>query len=160
MTPKEPHRAVTSARRSAPIPGHANAATPVNPTRHCTPADLDRLDALVQEQQSSETRWQAGAEQDANLLALRGPELRAARTRIRAERNRLRENGRHRVSRLHALASALRVGSRSAGTAPRGRWNCRIPRAALVNAYSTNTVRMTNVNGCGGGTGWASARAG
>ncbi|MDD9383077.1 hypothetical protein M8Z33_41825 [Streptomyces sp. ZAF1911] len=74
-----------------------------------SPADLDRLDALVQEQQTAETRWQAGAEQDANLLALRGPALRAARTRIRAERDRLRENGRHRVSRLHALAPALRT---------------------------------------------------
>ncbi|MER5764597.1 hypothetical protein [Streptomyces sp. NPDC002082] len=72
-----------------------------------SPADLDRLDALVQEQQSAETRWQAGAEQDANLLALRGPELRAARVRIRAERDRLRENGRHRVSRLHALRTEL-----------------------------------------------------
>ncbi|MCM1976482.1 hypothetical protein [Streptomyces sp. G1] len=74
-----------------------------------SPADLDRLDALVQEQQSAETRWQAGAEQDANLLALRGPELRAARVRIRAERDRLRASGRHRVSRLHALAPALRT---------------------------------------------------
>lgn len=74
-----------------------------------SPADLDRLDALVQEQQTAETRWQAGAEQDANLLALRGPEFRAARTRIRAERDRLHESGRHRVSRLHALAPALRT---------------------------------------------------
>ncbi|MCP3759389.1 hypothetical protein [Streptomyces sp. TBY4] len=74
-----------------------------------SPADLDRLDALVQKQQTAETCWQAGAEQDANLLALRGPELRAARVRLRAERDRLRETGRHRVSRLHALAPALRT---------------------------------------------------
>ncbi|MFJ4781665.1 hypothetical protein [Streptomyces sp. NPDC088762] len=74
-----------------------------------SPTDLDRLDALVQEQQAAETRWQARAEQDANLLGLRGPELRAARTRIRAERDRLRENGRHRISRLLALAPALRT---------------------------------------------------
>ncbi|MFF3216983.1 hypothetical protein ACFYYB_40975 [Streptomyces sp. NPDC002886] len=74
-----------------------------------SPADLDHLDALVQKQQSAETRWQAGAEQDANLLALCGPQLRAARTRIRAERDRLRATGRHRVSRLHALTPALRT---------------------------------------------------
>ncbi|MGW1643086.1 hypothetical protein [Streptomyces lavendulae] len=71
------------------------------------PDELARLDALVQEQQTAETRWQARAEQDAGVLRLRGPELRAARARIRAERDRLRENGTHRVSRLRALAPAL-----------------------------------------------------
>ncbi|MFE2250016.1 hypothetical protein [Streptomyces lavendulae] len=73
------------------------------------PDELTRLDALVQEQQTAETRWQASAEQDAGVLRLRGPELRAARARIRAERDRLRENGTHRVSRLRALAPALRA---------------------------------------------------
>ncbi|MFE2275547.1 hypothetical protein ACFXB4_40815 [Streptomyces lavendulae] len=73
------------------------------------PDELARLDALVQEQQTAETRWQASAEQDADVLRLRGPELRAARAAIRAERDRLRENGTHRVSRLRALAPALRA---------------------------------------------------
>ncbi|MFD3875188.1 hypothetical protein [Streptomyces sp. NPDC058623] len=73
------------------------------------PDQLTQLDALVQEQQTAETRWRAGAEQDAAVLRLRGPELRAARARIRTERDRLRESGTHRVSRLLALAPALRV---------------------------------------------------
>ncbi|MFD0270863.1 hypothetical protein ACFVGY_30510 [Streptomyces sp. NPDC127106] len=73
------------------------------------PDELAQLDALVQEQQTAETRWQAGAEQDADMLRLRGPELRAARARIRAERDLLRENGTHRVSRLRALGPALRA---------------------------------------------------
>ncbi|MFD6879694.1 MULTISPECIES: hypothetical protein [unclassified Streptomyces] len=73
------------------------------------PDELTRLDALVQEQQTAETRWQAGAERDADVLKLRGPELRAARARIRAERDRLRANGTHLVSRLRALAPALRA---------------------------------------------------
>ncbi|WP_331738947.1 hypothetical protein [Streptomyces sp. NBC_01276] len=73
------------------------------------PDELMRLDALVQEQQTAETRWQASAEEDADVLRLRGPELRAARARIRAERDRLRKNGTHRVSRLRALAPALRA---------------------------------------------------
>ncbi|MFD8952467.1 hypothetical protein ACFV0B_26830 [Streptomyces xanthophaeus] len=72
-----------------------------------SPTDLERLDALVEEQRIAETRWQAGAEQDADVLRLRGPELRAARAYIRAERDRLRENGTHRVSRHRALAPAL-----------------------------------------------------
>lgn len=74
-----------------------------------SPTDLERLDALIEEQQRTETRWQARTERNADVLQLRGPELRAARAHIRAERNRLRENGTHRVSRLHALAPALRA---------------------------------------------------
>ncbi|MFJ4320861.1 hypothetical protein ACIP46_37115 [Streptomyces lavendulae] len=69
--------------------------------------DLERLDTLVEAQQRDEIRWQAGAEQAADVLHLRGPELRAARARIRAERDRLRNNGTHRVSRVRALAPAL-----------------------------------------------------
>nr|WSW57127.1 hypothetical protein OG513_00045 [Streptomyces sp. NBC_00998] len=52
------------------------------------PADLDRLDALVDAQKTAETRWQASAEQQAGLL-----DLRAGRARIRGERDRLRETG-------------------------------------------------------------------
>ncbi|MFF2580048.1 hypothetical protein [Streptomyces goshikiensis] len=73
------------------------------------PADLDRLDALVTAQQTAETRWQASAEQQAGLLDLRGPALRAARARIRGERARLRESGTHRVTRWRALAPVLRA---------------------------------------------------
>ncbi|MFF3015354.1 hypothetical protein [Streptomyces sp. NPDC057939] len=72
-----------------------------------SPTDLERLDTLIEEQRTAETRWQAKAEQDTDVLRLRGPELRAARAWIRAERDRLRENGTHRVSRHHALAPAL-----------------------------------------------------
>ncbi|WP_331739971.1 hypothetical protein OG590_39490 (plasmid) [Streptomyces goshikiensis] len=71
------------------------------------PADLDRLDAIVNAQQTAETRWQAAAEQQVGLLDLRGPALRAARARIRGERDRLREAGTHRVTRWRALAPAL-----------------------------------------------------
>ncbi|MFF4013416.1 hypothetical protein [Streptomyces sp. NPDC001717] len=73
------------------------------------PADLARLDALVDAQKTAETRWQASAEQQASMLDLRGPALRAARTRIRSERDRLRETGTHRVTRWRALAPALRA---------------------------------------------------
>ncbi|MCX5192307.1 hypothetical protein OOK31_00095 [Streptomyces sp. NBC_00249] len=72
-----------------------------------SPSDLDRLDALVQEHQTAETKWQADAEQTAGVLNLRGPGLRTARARIRAERDRLRESGRHRVTRRRALTPAL-----------------------------------------------------
>ncbi|MFJ9342349.1 hypothetical protein ACIRP0_24115 [Streptomyces sp. NPDC101733] len=71
------------------------------------PADLDRLDAIVAAHQADETRWQANAEQDAQVLDLRGPALRAVRTRIRIERDNHRESGRHRVTRWRALAPAL-----------------------------------------------------
>ncbi|MFF4104377.1 hypothetical protein [Streptomyces sp. NPDC001903] len=73
------------------------------------PADLDRLDAYVDAQKTAETRWQAAAEQQAGLLDLRGPALRAARARIRGERDRLRETGTHRVTRWRALAPLLRA---------------------------------------------------
>ncbi|MFB7058973.1 hypothetical protein ACFCXT_38350 [Streptomyces vinaceus] len=73
------------------------------------PADLDRLDALVDPHKTAETRWQAAAEQQAGLLDLRGPALRAARARIRGERDRLRESGTHQVTRCRALAPALRA---------------------------------------------------
>ncbi|MEV0987799.1 hypothetical protein [Streptomyces sp. NPDC049949] len=73
------------------------------------PADLARLDAYVDAHKTAETRWQAAAEQQAGLLDLRGPALRAARTRIRGERDRLREAGKHRVTRWRALAPALRA---------------------------------------------------
>lgn len=73
------------------------------------PDQLSLLDALVAEQQSTELRWQAAAEQRAGLLGLRGPELRAARARIRSDRDRLRQAGTHRVTRWHALAPALRT---------------------------------------------------
>lgn len=69
------------------------------------PADLDRLDELVREQRAAESRWQAAAEE--GLAGLRGAALRAARARIRAERNRRREDGRHRVTRWRLLAPAL-----------------------------------------------------
>ncbi|MFE9803509.1 hypothetical protein ACFYP6_32430 [Streptomyces goshikiensis] len=71
------------------------------------PADLDNLDRLVAEQQESESRWQAAAEARADLPGLRGAAFRSARARIRAERNRYREEGRHRVTRWRALAPAL-----------------------------------------------------
>ncbi|MGW2997938.1 hypothetical protein ACWDA9_42045, partial [Streptomyces sp. NPDC001193] len=73
------------------------------------PADLDRLDALVNAHKTAETRWQATAEQQAGLLDLRGPALREARARIRGERDRLREAGTHQVTRWRALAPALRA---------------------------------------------------
>ncbi|MGW3061885.1 hypothetical protein ACWC98_39125 [Streptomyces goshikiensis] len=73
------------------------------------PADLDRLDAHVDAQKTAETRWQAAADQHAGVLELLGPALREARTRIRAERERLRETGTHRVTRWRALAPALRT---------------------------------------------------
>ncbi|MFI1152544.1 hypothetical protein [Streptomyces sp. NPDC020817] len=73
------------------------------------PTDLDRLDAHVDAHKTAETRWQATAEQQAGLLDLRGPALRAARARIRGERDRLREAGTHRVTRWRALAPALRA---------------------------------------------------
>ncbi|MGW6952870.1 hypothetical protein [Streptomyces xanthophaeus] len=73
------------------------------------PADLAGLDALVAIHQAAEARWQAAAEQDASLAVLRGAELRAARVRIRAERDRLREAGHHQVTRWRALAPALRA---------------------------------------------------
>ncbi|MFD7084931.1 hypothetical protein [Streptomyces sp. NPDC059918] len=73
------------------------------------PEDLNRLDALVTAQQGAEIRWQAAAEQQAGMLDLRGPALRAARARIRGERDRLRENGTHQVTRWRALAPALRA---------------------------------------------------
>ncbi|MFF3863314.1 hypothetical protein [Streptomyces sp. NPDC002209] len=73
------------------------------------PADLDQLDTLVNAQKTAETRWQAATEQQARLLDLRGPALRAARTRIRGERDRLREAGTHQVTRWRALAPALRA---------------------------------------------------
>lgn len=71
------------------------------------PADLDRFDALVAAHQAAETRWQASAERDSGLLALRGAERRAALARIRTERDRLRETGRHLVTRWRALTPAL-----------------------------------------------------
>ncbi|MFD7029210.1 hypothetical protein ACFWAR_14370 [Streptomyces sp. NPDC059917] len=73
------------------------------------PADLDRLDDLVAEQQADELRWQAGVERAAGTLTLRGAALRGARERIRIERDRLRETGHHRVTRRRALAPALRA---------------------------------------------------
>ncbi|MEU9235128.1 hypothetical protein [Streptomyces subrutilus] len=73
------------------------------------PEDLNRLDVLVTAQQAAETRWQAAAEAHAGVLDLRSAALRQARTRIRAERERLREAGTHRVTRWRALAPALRV---------------------------------------------------
>ncbi|MER7122265.1 hypothetical protein [Streptomyces goshikiensis] len=79
------------------------------------PADLDRLDALVTAQKTAETRWQAAAEQHAGVLELRGAALREARARIRAERERLRETGTHRVTRARALASALRTELKTRG---------------------------------------------
>lgn len=68
------------------------------------PEGLDRLDALVDTHQSAETRWQAAAEQEAGLLNLRGVAWRQAHAELRAERDRLREDGRHRVNRWRALA--------------------------------------------------------
>ncbi|QEV49533.1 hypothetical protein CP980_34995 [Streptomyces vinaceus] len=79
------------------------------------PADLDLLDALVAEQQDAERRWQASAEDAADIPHLRGAALRAARARIRAERDQRRDDGRHRVTRWRALAPALRVELEAAG---------------------------------------------
>ncbi|MFD6878430.1 MULTISPECIES: hypothetical protein [unclassified Streptomyces] len=74
-----------------------------------SPTDLERLDALIEEQRITETRWQDAAEQDTDVLQLRRPELRAARSHIRTERDRLREDGTHRVSRHRALAPVPRA---------------------------------------------------
>ncbi|MFD5512608.1 hypothetical protein ACFWIB_33255 [Streptomyces sp. NPDC127051] len=60
-------------------------------------------------QKTAETRWQAAAEQHAGVLDLRGPALRAARARIRGERDQLRETSTHRITRWRALEPALRT---------------------------------------------------
>lgn len=73
------------------------------------PTDLARLDAYVDAHKTAEARWQASAEQQAGLLNLRGPALRATRARIRGERDRLRETGTHQVTRWRALAPQLRA---------------------------------------------------
>ncbi|MFJ3882433.1 hypothetical protein ACIPW5_33940 [Streptomyces sp. NPDC090077] len=82
------------------------------------PTDLERLDAFVEAQQSAELRWQACAEQPADVLRLNGPELRAvlrgaprraAQARLRAGRQERRESGLHRPTRALVLAPGLRA---------------------------------------------------